>query len=229
MSDASGGSTKERLLVAAEQLLAERGVEGVSLREITRASGARNAVALQYHFDDRAGLLQAILDKHLPDVDAHRHALLDEIEASGGADARALAGALVRPLAAKLADEEGGPAFLQIYADLISRPSPVFATTSINSLERWRGAVGPLLAEDALRLHRRLTMILHAVAELARRARSGPHTDDRLFTSYLVDVVTSILTAPVSEETTLLAAERDRVRGKPRRRTSGPKGTLPEA
>jgi AcrR family transcriptional regulator len=223
MSSSPSGGTRERLLVAAEQLLAEKGVEGVSLREITRASGARNAVALQYHFDDRAGLVQAILDKHLPEVDARRHALLDEIETAGEPDARAMAGALVRPLATKLADDQGGPAFLQIYADLVTRPSPVFAgsTSADNSLERWRHAVGPLLAEDAVRLHRRLTSILHTVGELARRARSGPHTDDRLFTSYLVDVVTSILTAPVSDETKRLAAERDQARGpKQRRRRS---------
>ena len=45
-------------------------------------------------------------------------------------------------------------------------------------LSRWRNAVRPLLAEDAERLHRRFTCILHAAVELSRRARSGPHTDD---------------------------------------------------
>jgi AcrR family transcriptional regulator len=207
--------TRTRLLSAAEQLFAERGVDAVSLREITRAAGARNAIAVQYHFTDRAGVLSAILAKHLPDVDARRHALLDEVEAAGGPTARTLAGALVRPLAAKLADPDGGPEFLQIYAELLNRPTPAIraADGEFRSLRRWREAAAPLLDPQAARLHRRLTAILYAAVELARRARSAPHTDDRLFTSYLVDVVAAILAAPVSAETARLADERDAARG----------------
>jgi AcrR family transcriptional regulator len=206
--------TRDKLLAAAEQLFAERGVDAVSLREITRAAGARNVIAVQYHFEDRAGVLTAILAKHLPDVDARRHALLDEVEASGDPTARAISGALVRPLAAKLADPDGGPAFLQIYAELLNRPTPQIraADGGFRSLARWRTAAEPIIDPQARRLHRRLTAIVHSAVELARRARSAPHTDDRLFTSYLVDVVAAILTAPVSAETARLADERDAAR-----------------
>ena len=87
-------------------------------------AGARNASALQYHFGDRDGLLRAVLAKHQHAVEARRHAMLDAYEADGGADLRALAGALVRPSAAMLADGDGGPAYLQIVADLMNRPRP---------------------------------------------------------------------------------------------------------
>jgi hypothetical protein len=80
------------------------------------------------------------------------------------------------------------------------------------SVVRWRELIDPLLDRDSVRLHRRYTAIVHTATELGRRARSGPHSDDRLFTSYLVDVVTAILSLPVSEETRRLADERDRVR-----------------
>lgn len=203
--------TKERLLEAAQRLYAERGLDAVSLREINQAAGAKNAIAVQYHFKDRAGMIRAILARHLPDVDARRHALLDQWEAVGEPDLRLLVGALVRPFAAKLADP-GGREFLQIWAELVNRPQPPVSAVPPDSLHRWRALVEPLLAEDAARLHRRFTAILHAALELARRARSGPHTDDRLFTSYLVDVVSAILAAPVSEETRRLAAERDAAR-----------------
>lgn len=206
--------TRERLLSAAERLFAERGIDGVSLREITRASGARNAIALQYHFADRAGVVQAILDKHLPEVEARRNAMLDEIEARGDVEVRALAGALVRPLAAKLADRDGGAEFLQIYAALADRIVQPTADSE-GSLLRWRALVEPLLDEDAARLHRRLTAILHVTHELARRARTGRRPDDRLFTSYLVDVVEALLVAPVSDETRRLARERDARRRTP--------------
>lgn len=210
--------TRARLLAAAERLFAQRGADGVSLREITREAGARNAIAVQYHFADRDGVLRAILDKHLPDVDARRHALLDELATGDPASPRALAAALVSPLAAKLSDSDGGPAFLRIYADLLNRPAPAleYADGRFRSLHRWRVAAQPALEPEAVRLHRRLTALQYTAVELARRAAAAPHTDDRLFTSHLIDVVAAILSAPVSPETSRLADERDRAR--PRRR-----------
>jgi AcrR family transcriptional regulator len=233
-------TTRDRLLAAAQRLYAERGLDAVSLREINQAAGARNATAVQYHFTDRVGLLRAIFARYLPEVHARRHALLDAYEASaldgsapdgsapdgsaGGGSAgeavRALAAALVRPSAALLSDP-GGREFLQIWADVINRPEPLFGIASddpADSLRRWRALVEPLLEADAARLHRRFTAILYASIELGRRARSGSHADDRLFTSYLIDVVTAVLAAPVSPETRRLAAERDAARsgGAPR-------------
>jgi AcrR family transcriptional regulator len=203
--------TARRLVSTAERLFAERGIYGVSLREISRESGARNAIATQYHFKDRLGVVAAIRAKHEPSIEAARQALLDDYEASeAGRDIRALAGALVRPLAAKLTDNDGGPAFLQVYAQLLERGDP--GEEPVPSVARWRSLVEPLLPRDAARLHRRYTAVLHTATELGRRARGGPHTDDRLFTAYLVDVVAAILSFPVSEETRLQADERDRAR-----------------
>lgn len=205
--------TRANLLSAAEQLFAERGVDGVSLREIARSAGAKNVIAVQYHFADRDGVLQSILDKHLPAVDARRHALLDAAESEP--TLRALAGALVRPLGAKLADADGGPAFLRVYADLLNRPKPALeiADGRFGSLRRWRALVEPMLEREAATLHPRLAALLYAAVELARRAESGPHTDDRLFISHLIDVVAAILSAPVSDETRSLIGERGGRRG----------------
>jgi AcrR family transcriptional regulator len=207
--------TRANLLSAAELLFAERGVDGVSLREIARSAGAKNVIAVQYHFADRDGVLQSILDKHLPTVDARRNALLDAAESEP--TLRALAGALVRPLGAKLADTDGGPAFLRVYADLLNRPKPAFEALEeagrFGSLRRWRALVEPLLEPDAAKLHPRMAALLYAAVELARRAQAGPHTDDRLFISHLIDVVTAILGATVSGETGRLIAEREVRRG----------------
>jgi len=211
-------ATRARIITAAERLFATRGIDAVSLREINRASGARNAIAVQYHFDDRAGVLRAILDKHRPDVEARRHAMLDQYEADGVANVRALAAALVRPSAAKLADPDGGPEYLQISAYLMNGPvadaeaepsSDREPRSSRSSIQRWRALVEPLLAEDATRLHRRFTAIRFSAIELGRRAATAPHTDDRLFVSQLIDLVAAVLTAPVSDETVRFADERD--------------------
>src|SRR5919106_1638653 len=149
-------TTAERLIAAAESLFAVHGIDGVSLREINRAAGARNASALQYHFRDRDGLLRALMVKHGREVEARRHAMLDAYEAEGRDDLRTLAGALVRPMAAKLSDSDGGPQYLQIMADLMNRPRPPFdpghPDDSSASIHRWRQLVAPLLDDDATRL-----------------------------------------------------------------------------
>lgn len=61
-------ATRARLVSVAELLFAARGIEGVSLIEISRAAGQRNSNACQYHFGDKQGLVQAILDKHVPGI-----------------------------------------------------------------------------------------------------------------------------------------------------------------
>ena len=182
---------------------------------------------MQYHFEDRAGVVRAVVQKHRPDIEARRHAMLDQYEADATPDLRGLAAALVRPWAAKLADADGGPDYLQIQAELLNRPRPpVEATVAANpqdSIHRWRSLVEPLLGEDATRLHRRFMAMRLAAGELGRRASSAPHTDDRLFVSHLIDLVAAILAAPVSEETLRLAADRDtRASG----RSSGDRGRV---
>ena len=206
--------TRARLISAAEQLFAERGIDGVSLREINRASGAKNAVAVQYHFEDRAGVVRAILEKHRPAVEMRRHELLDEYEAKQASDRdlRTLSAALVRPLADKLADPDGGLEYLQIQAELVNRTNLRRSRSDEDrndSIQRWRALVGPFLGEDAERLHRRFTAIRFSAAELGRRAASGRHRDDRLFISHLVDLVSALLLAPTSTETLALADAKD--------------------
>jgi AcrR family transcriptional regulator len=235
--------TRERLIAAAEELFSTQGIEAVSLREIVRASGARNATALQYHFGDRAGLVRAVLEKHHLDVDARRHVLLDAYEEAGEDDLRVLAQALVEPLAAKLEPDDAaaarsgepgrrarglaaGAPYLQIMAELMNRPRPMLDPAVFDdpadSMFRWRELVAGLVSEEALRLHRRFVVLRFAVVELARRADTGPHTDDRLFVSHLVDLVTALLEAPLSESTSRLAATRDAARRVSARRPRSP-------
>jgi AcrR family transcriptional regulator len=206
-------TTRRLLIAAAETLFAERGIGGVSLREINAAAGVRNATALQYHFHDRYGLVKAVLAKHVPAVDAARHAMLDEYAARGVDDLRALAAALVRPSAAKLADPDGGRAYLQIHAEVLNRPDvPAFDESKASprdSINRWRSMVGPLLPDVAVRrLHHRFTAMRVSATELARRATAAPRRDDQLFVSHLIDLVAALLAAEVSDETAALLSSR---------------------
>lgn len=209
-------ATQQQLIAAAEMLFATRGIDAVSLREITVAAGVRNSTALQYHFGDREGLLRAVLRKHYPDVELRRHALLDEYEAAAGpGELRPLVAAFVRPAASKLTDADGGREFLRIMAQLVNRPE-IGPDESIradprDSTYRWRQLVAPHLPEVAVkRLHRRFTAIRVTFIELARRAELAPARDDRLFTSHLIDLVTGVLDAPLSDETLRLLETKKR-------------------
>lgn len=194
----------DALIRAAERLFAARGSDAVSLREIIAASGASNASAVHYHFGDRKGLVRAILAKHDVEIERRRHELLDAYQAARGPDVRLLAAALVRPLAAELNNEDGGLGYLQLVSDLYNRPNPTFDPSALDdrtdSFQRWRALVLPLLSSDAVRLHRRFDALRFTVSELARRGRTG-RRDHRLFTSQLIDLVTGLLLAPVSDET----------------------------
>ncbi len=216
---APSSGVRDQLLAAAEALFAERGIDGVSLREINVAAGARNASAVQYHFGDRGGLLRALIERHRPGVEARRHAMLDDALHPGPADVRSLVAALVLPLAAEL-DEPGGPGYLQVLSDLANRPHPAIDPASIDdpadSVYRWRAAVEPLLSPEAVVLHRRFVAIRFTLAELARRTRDRRGTRDEVFVNDLIDLVAGLLVAPVSAQTSgAIAAERERARLSP--------------
>jgi AcrR family transcriptional regulator len=208
-------STSDRLLDAAEELFAARGIEAVSLREITRAAGARNVMAAQYHFADRDGLVRAIMERHAPSIEAGRHALLDAYEAAGVVDLRTLTAAFVRPLASKL-ESTSGRRYLTIHADVLNRPLPKVSSATMedptNSNYRWRHLVASIIDRQAVTMHRRFTAILHVSIELSRRAQDTPRPDDRRFVSDLIDVTTAILGATMSDETARLSSRRSRTR-----------------
>ena len=83
----------------AERLWGERGLDAVSLREISAAAGLSNPASVQYHFGGRDGLVNAIYTRRLPAIDARRSALLAAARVKGReADLRILLDCLFRPL-----------------------------------------------------------------------------------------------------------------------------------
>src|SRR5688572_11151433 len=92
-------STRLRILLAAEQLFAERGLDGASLREIGAAAGQRNNSAVQYHFGDRDALVRALYELRLEPLNARRAVLVEDLVADGREDDLvALVDAYARPL-----------------------------------------------------------------------------------------------------------------------------------
>lgn len=215
---ASSTTGKEALVAAARRLFAEASVEAVSLREVARSAGQRNTNAVQYHFGDRQTLLRAVVDPLEAEVSARRAALLDELELQIDPPPRAFAGALVRPSAAMLERPEGRE-HLRVVAELIG-DLQLFGSVvgpELSGLARWSERAKAEMPEETLPLHRRYSAMSLCFHELARRAAGPVRSDHRLFVSDLVDLVTGVLSAPVSEESKRLLDERP---PRPKRRAS---------
>ena len=85
----AGLRTRTRLLDAALDLLAERGEDGVTLRELTDAAEA-NVAAVSYHFGSLKSLCDAAIEYALEHyLDAQQEAVSD---ARPGVDARGVGG-----------------------------------------------------------------------------------------------------------------------------------------
>src|SRR4051812_29043934 len=82
-SHAGGDATRARLLEAAEWLMAERGVNGVTLSEIHTKAGQSNASAITYHFGSKDGLLRALVLDRQTRIDAERARMIDDLVRTG--------------------------------------------------------------------------------------------------------------------------------------------------
>lgn len=104
-SGSEAADTKERLLDAAEQLFAERGFRGASMRAVTQAAGSAVSAA-NYHFGSKEELLAAVLRRRLQPVNQGRLAALDRLEAQGAEEitVEALLDAFYRPSFERLSE-----------------------------------------------------------------------------------------------------------------------------
>jgi AcrR family transcriptional regulator len=90
-----------RLLAAAEQLFATRGL-AVPNREIVAAAGQHNQSAVTYHFASRAGLIDAVCERHETPIAQHRQYLIARLPGPDDRTTRQLVEAHIQPLAAEL-------------------------------------------------------------------------------------------------------------------------------
>jgi AcrR family transcriptional regulator len=90
-----------RLLAAAEQLFATRGLE-VPSREIVAAAGQHNRSAITYHFASRAGRVDAVRERHETPIAQHRRYLITRLPGPADRTNRQLVEAHIQPLAAEM-------------------------------------------------------------------------------------------------------------------------------
>jgi len=84
--------TREQIFLAAEKLFAERGYDGVSVRDIVAAANV-NLAAINYHFGSKGELLLEIFRRRARELNKERQRLLRE----AGADLEGVLHALLAP------------------------------------------------------------------------------------------------------------------------------------
>ena len=164
--------------------MAERGADGVSMREISARAGQGNNNAAQYHFRSREGIIEAVLDRRMGPI-AQRRA--EMIAALGPASTlEDLVRAVVVPLAeASRRHRHYIGFFSQLrvsrrYSHLVTHARP--RTSSFLDV---RDQIDVRLAtlDPAIRNQRRWlcgSLIVHAIAEFVAAPAEQPyeHWDD---------------------------------------------------
>jgi len=82
-ADAAECKTKARIVAVAERMIAERGVQQFSIRDITGEAGV-NLAAINYHFGSKERLIAEVLARRITALNAERVTLLDRLEADAG-------------------------------------------------------------------------------------------------------------------------------------------------
>jgi AcrR family transcriptional regulator len=109
--------TRDRILRTAERLFAERGFNGVSVRELAAAAQV-NIASIGYHFKNKEGLLSEVYRRHCePMIEERLRGLAASSRLRGNARVAAIIEAFVRP-ALQQVEVEDGATFIRLRAVL---------------------------------------------------------------------------------------------------------------
>lgn len=205
-------SARERLILAAERLMAEKG-PSVSLRDIAIAAEQRNNSAVQYHFDTRDGLIRAVVDYRIEMLEPRRRALLAEYfgstvsSAESGNPVHGLLEVLTLPMF-ELGPRFGATHYARFHEQVRANRAVSDATnlsderrstirTVMRGLDK---AMAPLPAQLRERRLRSLpTVLFSLLADHERAVEDGRiAADDPTAVAELLDMANGLLRAPVS-------------------------------
>jgi len=207
--------TREQLILAGERLFAEHGIDNVSLRQINAEAGQRNSSASHYHFGSKDSLIAAISEYRFERLNQRRTAMLAALPpTSAPRPPKTLVQMLVYPIVEEIDETEGGENFIRFMSQLLGHPT-------MSLVNMWRsqfdGSVGQIYyglraalpdVPDEVFGPRFGLMWMLAVNGLSDRQRLAEVSRNTLafslpvlFVTNLVDSLTGLISAPVSEPT----------------------------
>ena len=108
-------STKDRILGAAEELFAQHGFAGTSLRQVTSRADV-NIAAVNYHFGSKENLVNEVFRRRMDEMSAQRLARLKAATQQHPGELEPVLAAFVEPALALSKDRHGGAAFIRVIA-----------------------------------------------------------------------------------------------------------------
>jgi AcrR family transcriptional regulator len=207
-------SAKEQIVLAAEQLIADHGVEGASLRQIGAVAGQGNNSAVHYHFGDKNRLIRAVFEYRLPRLRERRARLIAE---RAPADLRGWVECQIHVVLeeSELPDSH----YMTFLASLIQHDGEAFTHQPREFIDAQREFEDHLRAhlthiDEPLRSHRlglAMALIVHAAADRERaRAQRRPVLPFAVELGNLVDGMVGFLEAPVSSTSRVALEDADR-------------------
>lgn len=202
--------TQTALMEAAENLIADNGVHNVTIKDIVREASQKNESALQYHFKNLQGLVDAIHQRRNKQTHSMRAQLLEELEASQSKlTLRDLCGLMVYPTFV-LAKSD---AQFRKYAAAFSQEIVLADDSALSKVSKSGGGgksgirLGNLLREALphldeptyrARMDLAVRMCSAAVGNHMRQKHpmKGPKAD--FFINNLVDALEGLLNTPIS-------------------------------
>lgn len=192
------GGTRQRLLLTALRLYAAEGLHAVSLRRISAEAGSKNSAAMHYHFNNRLGVVQALvtmISTELARIDKRLRK-----QQSAPANLRQACRATLLPLIRLPHEQPWGTDAVRFISRLVSDNDPEVADTinAVHSpfwqrMDRALAVQLPELPQEVrqLRLMFMSTNVLHGAADVAWLAH-GPlgdmsHLDEDTLLDHLVD------------------------------------------
>jgi AcrR family transcriptional regulator len=198
---------------AAEKLIAERGMENVSIRDIVAAAGQKNESALQYHFRSLSGLLRAVREERSAQVQARRGTMLDALQARTDTPTlRELCAVMVSPPFDLARSNTGFRRYIKAFGhELMMSESSALTNVSRHGGGGASGARLAALLRQALphldqksyrqRMETAVRLCSASMYQQARQRNAFRGAQAAFFYNGLLDALEGLLNAPVSDDT----------------------------
>ena len=213
---ARGKATQAALMRAAEKLIAERGIENVSIREIVNAAGQKNESALQYHFKNFTGLIKAIHSVRSNETQEKRQELLAGLLAQTAQPSlRQICMLMVQPSFELARASVEFRRYIKAFGhELVLTETPLTTVSSHGGGGSSGLQLGQLLRDalphlDADAYRRRMEAAVRlcsaSMYHQARQKNAFRGAQAELFLHSLVDALVGLFSAEVSQETAAMA------------------------
>ena len=204
--------TKTDILDSAERLFAEKGFDGTSIREITRAANV-NVAAIHYHYGSKEEVLRGVTDRIVGPLNDRRFELLDRALADAQPDSPsldAILDAFIRPDVETLQKlQKRGPTVAHFLGRTYMDPTPwiqemaqeQFAEAQKRFFPVLTAALNHLNFDEILwRMRRVVAVLIHLFATWPESGMTDAEADDAV--AQLIGFFVPALQSPALEDAT---------------------------